>query len=476
MKISFLLDGKVTEIDFNKSKYTPTTTVLEYLRSLSNKTGVKEGCAEGDCGACTITVVELANKDSNLTYRALNSCLLFLPSINGKQLITVENLGTSKDLHVIQQAMVETDASQCGFCTPGFVMSIFAQYKTNPQSSEEQIVDALTGNLCRCTGYRPIMDAARISFKADYKDQFSEKEGETIQLLKKMNENKETLKIETEEQKYFIPKTLTQLFELKKQLPNANIMSGSTDLALRVTKGKEIIKEIIDISQISDLKEFTETDTEFKIGSGVVLEDIRNEMENKLPALYRMLNVFGAKQIRNKATLGGNIGTASPIGDISMTLFAYKTKLVLANSKAERTVDLDKFIIGYRKTVMKSDEIIKTIIIPKPSEKEIIDAYKVSKRSHLDISTVSASFNLEKDKQGIVNKLLIVYGGMSAMTQHATKTEQFLIGKKWTEKNILEAQKILETEFTPLSDARSSAEARVIMCKNLLMKFFDTSC
>ncbi len=185
-----------------------------------------------------------------------------------------------------------------------------------------------------------------------------------------------------------------------------------------------------------------------------------------------MLTVFGSKQIRDKATLGGNIGTASPIGDISMTLFAYKALVVVQNEEKEIVYPLPKFIIDYRKTLIKDNEIIKTIIIPKPHRNEIIEAYKVSKRSHLDISTISASFNLIKNDKNIVNKIIITYGGMSAMTKRAKKTEDFLQNKKWTEQNIIEAQKIMETEFFPISDARSNAEARMIMCKNLLMKFF----
>lgn len=477
-KIKFLLDGEITEIDFNKSAYNTTTTVLEYLRSLPTHKGVKEGCAEGDCGACTIVIAELNKssepqnfKTSKLSYRALNSCLLFLPSIHGKQLITVENLGTSKNLHKIQEAMIETDASQCGFCTPGFVMSIFAQYKSNPNSNEEQITDAITGNLCRCTGYRAIVDATKIVFKAGYTDKFDENEAETIKILQEINDNK-LIKIETDEQKYFVPKTLSQALTLKNELLKANIVSGSTDTALRVTKNKELIKEIIDISQVADLKEIIETEEEYIIGAGVVLEDIRNEFENKLPELYEMLTVFGAKQIRNKATLGGNIGTASPIGDISMTLFAHRAKVFVTSWHSEKLYPIDEFITGYRQTALKKDELIRAVVIPKTSENEIIKAYKISKRSHLDISTVSASFNLIKDGKNTVQSIVIAFGGMSAMTKRATETEKFLIGKKFNEANILKAQKIMETEFSPISDARSSADGRIIMAKNLLMKFF----
>ena len=472
-KISFILGNEIKEIDFTNQEFEPTTTVLQYLRTLPTRKGVKEGCAEGDCGACTIVLGEI--KDNKIQYKAVNSCLLFLPSIHGKQIITVEDLGSSTKLHPIQKAMIDFDGSQCGFCTPGFVMSLYGLYKTTEKPSEEEIIDSITGNLCRCTGYRPIVDAAKYTFAHKPKNLINQNETKIIKLLNKINENKNIIKIQTQEQLYFIPKSLTHFFELQKQYNKAEIISGNSDTALRVTKRKEIIKQIIDISQIEELQEITAENNNFIIGSGVTMEELRIFAKNDFPALAKMLSVFGAKQVRNKATIGGNIASASPIGDISMALFAYKAKIVLISEQKERTIPIDEFITGYRKTQLQENELIKAIILSKPNKNEIIDALKVSKRSHLDISTVSASFNLELTENKTVKNIIIAYGGMAEMTKRAKKTEQFLKEKTWSEETIINAQKILEKEYTPISDARASKEARIIMCKNLLMKFFQNN-
>ena len=359
-------------------------------------------------------------------------------------------------------------------------MSLFGLFKNEQNSTDDEIIESITGNLCRCTGYRPIADAAKHVFANKQNDQFTQNEPKIIKLIKEIQQDNLKLAgiIKLSDkfmQQYFIPQTLEQFFDIHNQFPEAELINGSTDTSLRITKNKEQIKQIIDLSQINDLQNIIEDKDEnvFKIGAGVTMEDLRQYIKNKLPALYKMLSVFGAKQIRNKATIGGNVATASPIGDIVMTLIAYNAKIIIRNAKNERVIPLNKFITGYRQTLLEKNEIVRTIIIPKPSENEIIKSYKISKRSHLDISTVSAAFNLQLSNDNKIQNIIIVYGGMAAMPMRATKTELFLKDKDWTNETIIKSQEILSNEFTPLSDARSGKVARTIMCKNLLMKFFS---
>jgi len=467
--ISFVLDGQVESIDFSgQTGLKPTTTVLNYLRSLSNHKGVKEGCAEGDCGACTVVLGE--NKQGNMTYKAVDSCLVFLPMLQGKQLITVENLGSAGNLHPVQQAMVDTDGSQCGYCTPGFIMALFELYKNHNKPTRETIDDALTGNLCRCTGYRSIVKAASISCAKQGKDSFSKTEKINLKLLNGIK--KESIRIKTNNQEYFLPCTLEEAIKLKTDHPKALLLGGATDLALRVTKGKELLTQIIDLGNIDSLKNIKLTKTQLQIGSGVSLETIKSEVKNIFPELYKMLAVFGSKQIRHLATMGGNLGSASPIGDMPPVLIAYNSLVVLAGPKGLRKVSLDNFITGYRTTLLHEKEIIKEIVIPITKKNELVSSYKISKRKDLDISTVSLGCRLELNSGNFVDGIKLVYGGMAAMVKRATITEEFLKGKLWTRENVEYAMGILESDYTPISDARSGAKARMIMAKNLLLKFW----
>jgi xanthine dehydrogenase small subunit len=464
-EISFVFRGKIESIKFGKDDFSPNTTLLQYLRTKGDAKGVKEGCNEGDCGACTVVMVE--KTQAGLRYRAVNSCVVFLPSVHGKQILTIEDIGNVEKLHPIQEIFVNEHASQCGFCTPGFIMSLFAQKADKIDSSEDELVEAIHGNLCRCTGYRPIVTAASdIAKVKNLKDFASYSRPELIEQI----DTKNTVEIIDEDYKYFIPYTLDEAVRLKKLYPNSTISSGGTDLVLRVTKRKERIKEIIDISSIEEIQFIRETDSEYVIGAGTKMEDLYQFAKEKLPALADMLAHFGAKQIRNRASIGGNIATASPIGDILPVLFAYSARLILY-SEQERSFDINNFVIGYRKTSLLPNEFIKSIVIPKPSRNQVIKSYKLSKRKHLDISTVSAGFMLEK-KDSVVEHIILAYGGMAEKTKRALKTENFLRGKNWTEENIRRAFDILDEEYIPITDARASAEARKIMAKNILLKFF----
>jgi xanthine dehydrogenase small subunit len=472
--ISFVLDGKIETIDFSKN-YNPTTTVLNYLRSMPTHKGVKEGCAEGDCGACTIVVGELTH-DEKIRYKAIDSCLLFLPMIHGKQLITVENLSRTKGvadiLHPVQKAMVDCNGSQCGYCTPGIIMSMFSLYKNENNPTKETIEDALTGNLCRCTGYKPIIEATTKSCINNGVDQFTDDEKNMVELLLQIKKASKSIEIQSGKQTYFQPKTKAEALQLRSEKPNSIIINGATDVALRVTKRHELLEEIIDLSNIDELKKCVKTEYHIKFGSGMTLENVKSIAKEELPALYETLAVFGSKQIRSLATFGGNIGSGSPIGDTLPTLMAYNAEVKLQSIDGERRINMNNYILAYRKTERQQNEIITKIIIPKPSPKTIVKFYKVSKRKDLDISTVSGGFSITLNNN-IVEAITLAYGGMAAVTKRAEKAEKHLVGKTWDRIFVEQAMETIADDFTPISDARSGAEFRAIVAQNLLLKFWS---
>ncbi len=477
--LKFILDNRFTEIDFSANdSIRPTTTVLNFLRSFPGHKGVKEGCAEGDCGACTVVLAGLDGR-GGLSYISLDSCLLFLPAIHGRQLITVENLaiknGKEIKLHPVQEAIVKNDGSQCGYCTPGVVMSLFALYKNHQNPSKEIVEDALTGNLCRCTGYRPIVDAALDACSFNGLDRFSENEEEIINILEKIATDKSSIEISSGGQTYLKPFTIAETLRLRKEHPDAVIVNGSTDVALLQTKKRIFLPKILDISAVDELKLIVEDHSKIAVGAGTSMEELLQFSQTRLPALADILKVFGSLQIRNLATLGGNVASASPIGDTLPVLLALNTKVRLMAQGRQRELLLKDFIVGYRKTNIEADEIIALIIISKPLKNEIVKTYKISKRQDLDISSVSACLSLNLDRFKNVAGIKIIFGGMAATTMNAVKTEDFLIGQPWSRETIEKAMNVLYGEFSPISDARADADSRRIMAKNLLMKFwFET--
>lgn len=474
--IRFVLDDRIVEIGFTEqSGLRPTSTVLNFLRSLPSHKGVKEGCAEGDCGACTIVLAE-AGEHGKLVYRTVDSCLVFLPMIHGKQLITVENVAfrhaNNRVLHPVQQKLVETNGSQCGYCTPGVVMSLFGLFKNHRDPSRETIEDAITGNLCRCTGYQSILDAAKHACSGTSGDHFSQTEPEVVRMLNEISSCSETIEINRNGQHYIKPFTLQEALRCRNDFPWATVISGSTDVALRQTKNKEFLHAVLDISGVADLCFSREEDEAFIIGAGLSLEQVRLFAAGRLPALYNILRVFGSLQIRNMATLGGNAGSASPIGDTLPVLMAYGAKIKVMSLSGERTIGIEDFITGYRRTVLRENELITEIIIPRHDADTVVSSFKVSKRKDLDISTVSASFRL-KLQEGKVAEIVMAFGGMAAMPLRAVTTEKFLAGKEWSRSTIESAMPLLAGEFTPISDARAEAGYRKSVCRNLLMKFFN---
>ena len=412
-----------------------------------------------------------AGENNSLRDKSVDSCLLFLPRIHGKELITVENLrDRSGELHPVQTAMMETSGSQCGFCTPGVVMSLFSLYKNFDRPTRSQIDDALTGNLCRCTGYRPIIEAAAHACVHKGIDHLTAQEGVIAGLLRSIP--KEPLQIETEKQSYFKPMTLRDALVLKRNHPGAIVLCGATDVALRVTKKHELLREIIDVSDVEDLKGITENPGFITIGSGVTINEIMRIVDREFHPLYDILRVFGSQQIRNVATLGGNLGTASPIGDTLPVLMAYGAKVALESLDGKRELSLDDYFIGYRKTAIAANELITSIIIPKIKHRTAIRSYKVSKRKDLDISTVSGGFRIDTEGDGTIKSVVLAYGGMAEKIKRATSAERYLFGKKWDRDIVEQAMPLIDKDFTPISDARGSAEFRKVAARNLLLKFW----
>jgi xanthine dehydrogenase small subunit len=472
--VAFVREGKKTEIDFDQPQpWTPTTTVLQYLRSLPDRKGTKEGCAEGDCGACTVVVGE-AGPDGQMQYRACDSCLIFLPMLHGKELISVEDLGRHDALHPVQEAMVECDGSQCGYCTPGFIMSMFALYKQPGEIDRAEVLDGLTGNLCRCTGYRPIIEASEKACQQRQPDQFSQQAPQTAVTLAAIAAEAKGLDLQTPAQRYLRPASLQEALAARAAHPDALIVCGGTDVGLKVTKQKQVLPFLLDLSGVPELANIHPggPGDHFEIGATAPLQDVFIQVKETFPALYDMLAVFGSRQIRWRGTLGGNLANASPIGDTPPVLMALDAEVELQALSGSRRMKVSDFITGYRRTDLRPDELIARVFIPRTPAGTIVRAYKISKRKDLDISTVSGGFRLRLNADGTVAQIWLIYGGMAAMTLHAKAAEDALLGKPWTRAHVEAALPLIDATFTPISDARSGKEGRRLMARNLLLKFW----
>ena len=461
--INFVWENKI----FSINNPDPNETILNYIRLKLKKTGTKEGCSEGGCGACTIVLGELEN--NKIVYKAINSCISFLPSLERKQLILVEDLVTEKGkLHVVQDAMIKYHGSQCGFCTPGFVMSLFAMYKNFNSYNKEKIQDSISGNLCRCTGYRPIIDAAKSLNNVSKLDKFNKNNKKTLKLLKKINS--ENIALNNGSKKYFSPKNIKELRKIISYNPNAIFLSGGTDLSLNVTKQRKDINNIISLNSIKELKFIKEKNGIVQVGAATPLIEFEQFIKKHYPDFNSILKRYGSVQIRNVGTIAGNIATASPIGDTLPLLLSLDAKIVLQKNSKKTVLPLNKFFISYRKTKLQKGQFIHSIIIP-ILKRNIFKAYKISKRVDDDISSVCASFNLEVVNKKIKN-IKIAYGGMAAIPKRAINCEKILINSSLSEESFNKAKKYLEKDFAPINDMRASKNYRMEVAKNLLMKCF----
>lgn len=443
--IQFLLNNTLKTL----TDVAADTTVLNWLRGDQRRCGTKEGCASGDCGACTVV---LGQPDGDaMRYDTANSCILLVSQLQGKQLLTVEDLAHSGRLHPVQQAMADCHASQCGFCTPGFVMSLFALNKAGG-GDRHAIEQQLAGNLCRCTGYRPIIDAAQTCAAAP--DQFSAAEAQTVSRLRALAQ----------------PQTLDQLAEFYCRHPDARLLAGGTDLALSVTQQHQRLPQLIALHQVEELKAIHIDEQEIRIGAAASIHACQQALAAVIPAFSRALGRFASRQVRNQGTLGGNLANASPIGDGAPMLLALGARLELRRGAERRELPLEAFFLAYRRTALRPGELISRIVIPRVTVSPVFAAWKVSKRLDDDISTVFGAFNIALEN-GVVSHAAIAFGGMAATPARAMGCERALLGRPINGQTLESACQALAADFQPLSDFRGSGRYRLAVAQNLLRRW-----
>ena len=461
--IRFILDGKligVADVD-------PTRTLLQYLREDLLRSGTKEGCAEGDCGACTVVVAELVAE--KLRFRAVNACIQFLPTLDGKALFTVESLKSSAgDLHPVQQSMVDYHGSQCGFCTPGFIMSMFALYRNDSNPDRLTIDDALSGNLCRCTGYRSIIEACRHMHEYAIPP---DNDAEIIDQLRTL-QRQQGLEIQYADSRYFAPVSVDELADYYQRHGDAHILAGGTDVGLWVTKQLRELPDLVYIGNIESLGQISNNARGLEIGAAVSLEDAFKAIVEPFPEFAEMFRRFASLPIRNAGTLVGNVANGSPIGDSMPALIAIDTRVSLRRGDQTREILLEALYLDYMKNAMRDGEFIESIIIPERKQDLLLRCYKLCKRFDQDISAICAAFALRLDNDGLVADIRIVFGGMAAIPRRAVQTEKALLGKPWDEAALQLAGEALQQDYSPLSDMRASAAYRSRTAANLLRRFY----
>jgi len=448
--IRFILNGE----DHAAENVSPTTTMLDYLRGDIGLTGTKEGCAEGDCGACTVVRVVDGK------FEAVNACLMQIGQADGAEIITVEGLEkiNGGELIPVQEAMARGDGTQCGFCTPGFIGALFALEQSDEDITDAIIHDALAGNLCRCTGYRPIVDAAR------------EACGKIVDYTPRMppGRGKEH---EGAGQIFHAPETLAELIALRAAHEDAMLLSGGTDLGLLVSKERQKPDVVIHTAHVVELQEIAETEDAISFGAAVSYSRALPFIDRLFPSFAEMIRRIGSRQIRNLGTLGGNIGNASPIGDTPPCLIALDATLTLSSSDGERVIAIEDFFLDYRKTGLAPGEVIKSIRIPKLADGQAFRTYKVSKRYDQDISAVIGGFRLTLNG-GTVTEARIAYGGMAATPKRAVAMEKALIGETWSEGTAVAAGAAAGDDYAPISDHRASSDYRLRVAGNLMTRFY----
>jgi xanthine dehydrogenase small subunit len=463
MPIRFLLGNEERTID----GLPPTTTVLEYLRRHARLTGTKEGCAEGDCGACTIVLSE-PDGEGGLKHRSVNSCIQFISVLHGRKLTTVEDLEAADGTpHPVQQALVELHGSQCGFCTPGFVMQLYGGWLEGTLTTRQAVKDWLAGNLCRCTGYGPIIAAGMSAATAPRPP--ARAEAETARRLAAIGAGP-MLSLESGEGRVFAPRSSDELAELYSAHPDAILFAGATDVGLWVTKQHRPLKTLIDLTRVKDLATIDADETGLTIGATVSHRDATAALAELHPDLGELLRRFASIQIRNAGTVGGNIANGSPIGDLPPALIALDARLTLRRGAERREIPLEDFFIAYGKQDRAPGEFVESVFVPRLHRDMRFACYKLSKRFDQDISAVMAAFRI-KLEQGVVSEARLAFGGMAGTPKRALAAEAALTGEPFDDQALESAVAALAEDFTPLTDMRASAAYRLKGAQNLLRRF-----
>ncbi len=466
--LRFLLNGQPVVV----SGHSPQTTLLEYLRDARRLTGTKEGCAEGDCGACTVVLAQCDPETDALTWQPVNACIRLLPSVAGKAVFTVESLAAeSGELHPVQRAMVDCHGSQCGFCTPGFTMSLFGLYKNADRPALRAIEDALSGNLCRCTGYRPIVAAAQSMYDAaapaDWRGRGTDDAALRTTLAALADAR--PLEYSADGSTWHAPRSLGQLAATLATKPTARIVAGATDVGLWITKHHRDLGDMVYVGDVADLHRIETSATHLEIGAAATLAAAFSALDGHWPELHEAWMRFASVPIRNSGTLGGNIANGSPIGDSMPALMALGATVVLRRGDDEREMPLEALYLAYQKTAMQPGEFLARIRIPLRAPGLLLRAYKISKRFDQDISAVFVCIALTLSR-GIIASARIGCGGVAATPSRARLTEAKLTGQRWDDATAETAAMALQAEFAPIGDMRASAGYRRTVLGNLVRR------
>jgi len=498
--IRFFHRGAIVEI----AAAAPTRTVLDWLREDAHCSGTKEGCNEGDCGACTVVVGTIAEPGASNAVRGLrletvNACIQFLPTLDGKALFTVEDLKAidagaphagrddalhpvrndelhpvrDDELHPVQQAMVDCHGSQCGFCTPGFVMSLWSVYEPHMHAgtrpTRQQLADELSGNLCRCTGYRPILDAGQRMFDLPAAALDT---APVLAALRAMQRDGDlACAADGADGRFFAPRSLDALAALRAQHPKAQLLAGSTDIGLWANKQFKPLGDLIYLGAVDELRRIATTGGDLWIGAGASLEDAWRALAARWASLTEVWLRFASPPIRHAGTMGGNVANGSPIGDSAPVLMALDAQLELRHGARTRRLALVDFYVDYMKNRLEPGEFVQAIVVPALPADRVVRAYKISKRFDCDISALCAGFAIELDGD-VVRAVRLAFGGMAAIVKRAAQAEAALVGRRWDEAALRDAQAALANDFEPLTDMRASAGYRQQVARNLLQRFW----